>query len=813
MRFQGRTGARELRPLGGGRLVAAAVGALLLVPTVAVAGPASTGHSAVDGQASRHAPVEGPSSPGIAWQTDIGYSLAGRGHEEPYPIDDQGRLFVTGRIVSDGPLNGVGYLNAFDSATGDPVWESPFFGVDSGCHPVATDDGRVLVQLQANNVAHGGPDNPLVAIDASTGDRIVGQSYTDDSPRLKTCASRLVLTGDTVLISFRGAQSGIRAVDISSTPWSEAWYWEARTDDDNQVDNGHSDQVVVNEAGDTAYYLSVRDRDASPKVWQLNAIDVSTGMRRHRITVPGTFGANQTKRLIAVDGGAVVALQGCQGESVNNQTGCVVKYTDNGATLSMAWDVQPVDEEGERQTVSTLTDTGTGVVAGWTLGNGRIYGLSLADGSTVFRHKPSSFSNNGSQLISDADGTLVHGAFGGDYLAGLDDQGRDVFSIPNCATSTETMRFGEPATVGGIGPDGTLVTGNNVTMYTADGTKSGTSHVLLGLRDGEPLPLGDCPVTEERVSGGTRIETAVEVSKTSFPQPDSAETVIIAVASNYPDALAGGPLARVEDAPLLLTDRTALNAATRAEIVRLGASKAILLGGTAALAPEVQAALDGMGLVTERIAGGDRFDTARLISRRVPATTAYVTEGSNPNPSRGWPDAVAVSGLASFEERPILLVSRDRAPAATLEALAELQATEVVVVGGEVAVAASTAAALGDYVPGGNAEAKVTREAGASRYATSVKIAQRSVAAGASTQDVWFATGLAFPDALAAGPAVARSGGVLLLVHGQDAADGADVHSYLSSISGEVLRAWFVGGTAAISDAVAARLSSTLGID
>ncbi len=791
----------------GTRLVAAAAGALLLVPTAAVAGPATTGHSAIDAQASRRAPVEGPTNPGIAWQRDTGYELAGRNHEDPYPIDDEGRLFVSGRDLA----SGEGYLMAFDASTGAPLWDSPHFGMDWNCHPVVTDDDRVLVQLKANGVAHGGPDSPLVAIDAATGQQKVGHMFTSDTPRLKACPSRLVLAGDTVLIPFGGAQSGVRAVDISSTPWTEAWYWEAQTGTGGDVGNGRNDQVVVNSAGDSAYYLSVRDGGVSPKVWQLNALRVADGTVRDTIVVPGVSQAGYHKRITVVDDDVVVSLAGCDGESVNNQTGCVAKYTDNGTSLQEAWVSRPEDDSGTRQTVSTLTSTGSGVVAGWTLGIGWIYGLSLADGSVVLRHKPSSFSNNGGQLIADADGTLIHGAFGGNYLEAFDTKGREVFAIPDCATSDETLRMGEPSTVGGIAADGTLITGNHAQTYD-NGTKTGNTYVLLGLRDGEPLPLGDCPVTEERVSGATRIETAVEVSKTSFPQQDSADTVIIAVASNYPDALAGGPLARVEDAPLLLTEREALNADTRAEIVRLGASKAILLGGHAALAPEVESALDGMGLVTERIAGGDRFDTARLISRRVPATTAYVTEGSNPNPSRGWPDAVAVSGLAAFEERPILLVNRDEAPSATLEALAELNATEVVVVGGEVAVSATTAEALADYVPGGADEATVTREAGGSRFATSVKIAQRSVAAGASTQDVWFATGLAFPDALTAGPAVARSGGILVLVHGQDPDDGDDVYAYLDTIEGEVLRAWFVGGVAAISDAVASRLASALGI-
>ena len=283
--------------------------------------------------------------------------------------------------------------------------------------------------------------------------------------------------------------------------------------------------------------------------------------------------------------------------------------------------------------------------------------------------------------------------------------------------------------------------------------------------------------------------------------------MVLATSTNYPDALAGGPLARSLNAPLLLTRPEALSPETRAEIERLGARTAVLLGGVGALSAAVEAELVTMGLTIDRVAGGNRFETAQLISARVPATTVYVTEGQNADPNRGWPDAVAVSGLASFEERPILLVTRDKAPDATLAALDALNVTEVVVVGGDGAVSAATAAALDG--PGRT----VIREAGTSRFGTSVKIAERAVAAGASTFDLWFATGLSFPDALAAGPAVAKADGVLLLVHGTRTTGGSEVYTWLNGLADDdVLRATFIGGAGALTDDVANALLDAAGI-
>jgi hypothetical protein len=803
------------RPRGRGfaRLLALSVAVVLVVPVAAAAEPATSGHVDADAGASKQFDVSGPQRAGLAWLTDLDTQLENV-IKTSLPIDDEGRVFVQGREL---PAD-RGYLNAVSAGTGEVVWDAPAQDVYWGCGAVATDDGRVIVQMRPNS-----PNNPgnfnakLVAYDAATGAPIGGgQEYdppeTDDEPRMRECPSRLVLVGDLVLVPFGGADSGVRAIDVSSTPWTQAWIYTAKTQADAQVHNGRVDQVVVNDAGDTVYYASVKDPTATPRQWWLSALDITDGSVRDRVDLPGVPQADHTNRIIAIDGGVAMSMPTCEAEGTGNATVCVVRVADDGTNLEIDWVATPTNPAGDRVGFASLTDTGQGVLAGWILGSGDIYGLDASTGAVVFRRKPSSFSNNGQQLIADSNGTLYNGAFGGDYLEAFTPTGADVFTLAACSTSSSTLELFEPGRLGGIAPDGTLVIGGAADQY-ANGVQGDRTYALVGIREGAPLPKGSCPEEETRVAGVNRVETSVEISGVSFPEQDSADTVVIATAENYPDALAGGPLARKLDAPLLLTFRHELHPSTKAEIERLGATNAVLLGGTSALSTAVEDALKAMGLTTDRIAGTNRFHTAGLIADRVPATTAYVTEGANPDPRRGWPDAVAVSGLASFEQRPILLVTRDAVPAETAAAMGRLAVTEAVVVGGEAAVSAATATALGDPDGDGTSQVTVTRESGPSRFATSVKIAERSVAAGASTLDLWFATGLSFPDALTAGPAVARSGGVLALVHGQDVAGGPEVYAWLETLDDDdVLRAWFVGGTAAISDAVAAKLAASAGI-
>lgn len=322
-----------------------------------------------------------------------------------------------------------------------------------------------------------------------------------------------------------------------------------------------------------------------------------------------------------------------------------------------------------------------------------------------------------------------------------------------------------------------------------------------GLRnpDGAAAAYGAASVLE-RVAGAGRVETSVALARAAFPSPEAVDAVLLARSDAYPDALSGAPLAASVGGPILLTTSGGLHAAAAAEVRRLRPSTAYLLGGPAALDEQVARDLRAAGVAeVERIGGNDRFETAALVAARVGGAHAYVVEGANADPRRGWPDAVAVAPLAALERRPILLVTRDKLPDATRRALVDLGVTDATVVGGEAAVSGDVADAVGDPAASGSPTVDVERIAGPSRYDTAAAVAARAAAAGADATDVWFATGTNYPDALAAGPAVASARGVLLLVDGGllDASPAA--RRWLEERSSEVTRITLVGGPGAIS--------------
>jgi hypothetical protein len=68
--------------------------------------------------------------------------------------------------------------------------------------------------------------------------------------------------------------------------------------------------------------------------------------------------------------------------------------------------------------------------------------------------------------------------------------------------------------------------------------------------DSSPAPAPSPVVV--RVAGRNRVGTAIAASRQAYP--DGAETVVVAAAGRFPDALAAVPLAHVADGPLLLVD-------------------------------------------------------------------------------------------------------------------------------------------------------------------------------------------------------------------------------------------------------------------
>ena len=264
----------------------------------------------------------------------------------------------------------------------------------------------------------------------------------------------------------------------------------------------------------------------------------------------------------------------------------------------------------------------------------------------------------------------------------------------------------------------------------------------------------DVPGTK-RLAGGDRYGTAAAVAQDSFPA-GPVPVVFVATGEVAADALAAGPAADVQGGPVLLVGRDVVPAVTRAELTRLRPQRIVVLGGTAAISDAVTTELQSFttGAVT-RQAGADRYATAALVATSAfpsPVSRVFVATGT------GSADALAAGAAGARTDSPVLLVTRDRLPAQTAAALAQLRPRDITVVGGAAAVSDAVLAQLGAYAVGGT----VTRAAGADRYATAARLAE--LVWPTPTSVVYLATGREPWDALTGVPAAGRDAAPVLLV-------------------------------------------------
>lgn len=257
-----------------------------------------------------------------------------------------------------------------------------------------------------------------------------------------------------------------------------------------------------------------------------------------------------------------------------------------------------------------------------------------------------------------------------------------------------------------------------------------------------------------RLAGGSRISTAVAVSEDGWT---SADTVVVASADDYPDALSAAVLAADRGAPTLLTHRDVLPEEVADELERLDPTTVVIVGGPAAVSEEVERRIgDTAGQPrVERIAGDDRYGTAADVARAAgPTSVAALASGQR------FPDAVSAGALAATPDRvPTLLTPGGHLHEDVVPALRDLEVDTVHVVGGVAAVDGDVDEQLRDE------GFTVRRLAGADRYATSAAVAREAVSRfGDGLQGAVLATGSDFPDALTAAASAARAAAVLALV-------------------------------------------------
>jgi len=294
-----------------------------------------------------------------------------------------------------------------------------------------------------------------------------------------------------------------------------------------------------------------------------------------------------------------------------------------------------------------------------------------------------------------------------------------------------------------------------------------------------PAPTGKIV----RVAGANRDATSVVSSQGRYPAAGSATAVVLASDANYPDALAGTPLAVSKHGPLLLTSPSVLSATVSNEISRVlvKAGTVYLLGGTLALSSAVQSQVQALGYSVQRVAGSDRFATAVAIASVLgdPKTILEAT-------GLDFADALSAGAAAAKAGGAVLLTNGSSQAAETASYLSIHSADTRVAVGG----------------PAAAADPGATPIAGSDRFATATMVASHFFTA---PTELGFASGLTFPDALSGGANIGAVGGPMVLVPPCGTLPSS-VTVYLGSIAASATGGSLFGGPLAVGDDVLAAL-------
>lgn len=192
-----------------------------------------------------------------------------------------------------------------------------------------------------------------------------------------------------------------------------------------------------------------------------------------------------------------------------------------------------------------------------------------------------------------------------------------------------------------------------------------------------------------RIEGANRYEVSANVA-TLFP--DGTTRAFVATGGNWPDGLAGGARAGIDDAPLLLTKPTDVPSAVMRELRRLDPDEIVVIGGTASVGADAVAELKTVAPV-RRIGGATRYEVAAHLAAEFPDSPdgiTFLATGDN------WPDALTGSALAGSPQfhAPVLLVHGDEVPPATQAAMEARGTGKAIVLGGQATISPAAMRAL-----------------------------------------------------------------------------------------------------------------------
>ena len=289
-----------------------------------------------------------------------------------------------------------------------------------------------------------------------------------------------------------------------------------------------------------------------------------------------------------------------------------------------------------------------------------------------------------------------------------------------------------------------------------------------------------------RLGGTDRYETAKLINNKM-----NSKTLILVSGTGFADALSSTSLIKYYDAEIHLVKQT-LDSNTISSLNNGEFEQAIIVGGTGVISSTIESQLKnklGSNNV-ERLGGIDRYETSSLVAKKVTSLSSsvpytFIVSG------KAFPDALSVASVAAMTGSPIVLSNGTTISSGGLASVNKTSDT-VYKLGGPTIIGNTFDSKIGSY----------ERLFGIDRYETN-KLICNEFKELFSGDEIFVASGLNFPDALAGSALAAKEKAPIVFVSSKAEESAKDVVKSLNKPNLTVL-----GGSGVVSDSIIENLLS-----
>lgn len=192
---------------------------------------------------------------------------------------------------------------------------------------------------------------------------------------------------------------------------------------------------------------------------------------------------------------------------------------------------------------------------------------------------------------------------------------------------------------------------NNVAAFVKDNSEKKANVYIVGGSGAvsEKMEKKLAGLNVKRVWGSNRFTTNLETIREAGG--DNNE-IIVASGMNYPDALSASAVGK----PILLVQGKTLTEQQQEFLKDNSKAKAVIVGGTGAVSTEIEQQVKKIVAKTERLAGGNRYETSKMVADRFfgkNAETLMLSYGLN------FPDGLCGGPLAAKYGAPLLMADNN----------------------------------------------------------------------------------------------------------------------------------------------------------